>query len=171
MNCRRVAAAACVGCLLMPSVILQAVGFFSPYWVKQDSTSNCFRGVYSTVNCDDTIEGLGDTILGLEATGLFLMALTVLVSMCSICCMEGELEHNGNEKKCCVKFGICLTMLYFVAGFIGFLGSAFVFDGYNDNDKGWGLYVSMAGSGYVVLIFIRVCKKKEIDASTSALLN
>lgn len=41
----------------MPSIILQTIGFFSPYWIKNDATSDCFRGVWYNVGCQDNVEG------------------------------------------------------------------------------------------------------------------
>ncbi|XP_062609273.1 uncharacterized protein LOC134271023 isoform X2 [Saccostrea cucullata] len=48
----------CLTCLLAPSLLLQATGFYSPYWIKHNSTSDCFRGIILSVNCNETIEGI-----------------------------------------------------------------------------------------------------------------
>lgn len=47
----------CIICLLLPSVVLQSCGFFSPYWIKHNSTTECFRGVVYNMGCPDNVEG------------------------------------------------------------------------------------------------------------------
>lgn len=42
---------------LLPSISLQGCGLFSPYWIKNDATSDCYRGVVYNVDCPDNVEG------------------------------------------------------------------------------------------------------------------
>lgn len=41
---------------LLPSISLQGCGLFSPYWIKNDATSDCYRGVVYNVDCPDNVE-------------------------------------------------------------------------------------------------------------------
>lgn len=42
---------------VLPNLLLQTIGFFSPYWIKNDTTTECFRGVVYNVNCPNNVEG------------------------------------------------------------------------------------------------------------------
>jgi hypothetical protein len=44
-------------CLLLLPCWLHACGFFSPYWIKHNSTSNCYRGVIFNKGCPDNTPG------------------------------------------------------------------------------------------------------------------
>lgn len=36
---------------------MQSFGFISPYWIKHNATSECFRGVVRNSKCPDNVEG------------------------------------------------------------------------------------------------------------------
>ncbi|XP_062576296.1 uncharacterized protein LOC134238195 [Saccostrea cucullata] len=145
----------CLTCLLIPSHLLQATGFFFPYWIKHNSTSDCFRGIaFNTANCNGTIEeGLGTTALGLQATAFIIIALTTAVIMYSICCNKDGLVKVG----CCTKFGVGVLCLYPAAGIIGFAGCMLVASDYKDHEKGFSFYLSLAASCYVMLLSLVFC--------------
>lgn len=48
----------CLIVLFLPSSVLHICGFFSPYWVNEKSSFECFSGVLYTVNCPDNIVSL-----------------------------------------------------------------------------------------------------------------
>ncbi|XP_062609272.1 uncharacterized protein LOC134271023 isoform X1 [Saccostrea cucullata] len=144
----------CLTCLLAPSLLLQATGFYSPYWIKHNSTSDCFRGIILSVNCNETIEaGLGTTAICLEITAFLIIALTTGVIMYSICCNKDGLYNAG----CCTKCGVGVLCLYPAAGIIGFAGCMLVASNYRDHEKGWSFYISLAASCYVMLLSLVFC--------------
>ncbi|XP_061177659.1 uncharacterized protein LOC133186424 isoform X1 [Saccostrea echinata] len=153
MSSESVVLVCCFGCLLLPGLVLQTTGFFSPYWIKQNSTTDCFRGIFLTVNCEDTIKGLGTTVFGLQATALVIIALTTGVIMYSICCNKDGVGDVG----CCTKCGVCVLCLYPAAGIIGFAGCMLVIKDYKDHEKGWSFYLSLATSCYVMLKSLVFC--------------
>lgn len=57
MVSKSVADACSIICLLSPSIVLQSCGFFSPFWIKHNATSTCYRGVIYNVGCPDNVEG------------------------------------------------------------------------------------------------------------------
>ncbi|XP_061177661.1 uncharacterized protein LOC133186425 [Saccostrea echinata] len=154
MSSESVAVVCCLSCLLLPSVVLQTSGFFSPYWIKQNSTTDCFRGIFSTVDCDDSIKGLGATILGLQSSALIIIALTTVVLLYTVCRNKDD-EEDGTGF--CDKFGLCLTFLYPVAGIISFAGCMLVVSNYKNHEKGWGFYLCLAASCYVMIEIIICC--------------
>ncbi|XP_061177660.1 uncharacterized protein LOC133186424 isoform X2 [Saccostrea echinata] len=170
MSSESVVLVCCFGCLLLPGLVLQTTGFFSPYWIKQNSTTDCFRGIFLTVNCEDTIKGLGSTILGLQTTALIVIVLTTAVLIYTICCNKDDNEDD-DDVGCCAKFGVCLLCLYPVAGIIGFAGCMVVITDYKDYEKGWGFYLCLAASCYVMLETIfcccALCKYARSDKDTN----
>lgn len=42
---------------VLPNLLLQTIGFFSPYWIKNETTTECYRGVVYNVNCPNNVEG------------------------------------------------------------------------------------------------------------------
>lgn len=44
-------------CCVLPNLLLQTIGFFSPYWIKYDTTTECYRGVVYNVDCPNNVEG------------------------------------------------------------------------------------------------------------------
>ncbi|XP_062622137.1 uncharacterized protein LOC134283653, partial [Saccostrea cucullata] len=99
---------------------------------------------------------LGTTILGLQTTALIVIALTTAVLLYTICCNKDD-DDDDDDVGCCTKCGVCLLCLYPVAGIIGFAGCMVVFADYKDYEKGWGLYLCLAASCYVMLETIICC--------------
>ncbi|XP_062576284.1 uncharacterized protein LOC134238187 [Saccostrea cucullata] len=152
MRSASAASVCCLSCLLLPGVVLQTTGFFSPYWIKQNSTSDCFRGILYTVNCDESIKGLGPTVLGCQTTALIIIALSTIVLLYTLCYSK---DDQQNSLGCYHKFGLCFICLYPLSGIISFSGCMFVVTNYNNHEKSWGFHLSLAASCYVVLeIFI-----------------
>ncbi|XP_048765271.1 uncharacterized protein LOC125673050 isoform X1 [Ostrea edulis] len=146
----------CFCCLVLPSVVLQTCGFFSPFWIKHNSTTDCFLGVVYNKDCPDDTKGLGSAVLGLQATAFTIIALTTVISICFICCNNDD-EDDDDDVGCCAKFGVCLICLYPVAGIIGFAGCMVVVADYGDHDKGWSFYLCLVASCYVILEMIFCC--------------
>lgn len=51
------AAACCLSLLLLPAIVLQTCAFFSPYWIKNNATSECVRGLIYNSDCSGDVAG------------------------------------------------------------------------------------------------------------------
>nr|XP_022290262.1 uncharacterized protein LOC111101900 [Crassostrea virginica] len=156
----------CYLIFLLPSVVLQSSSFCSPYWINyksDNSTAECFRGVFYNSGCSLGVQWLGATVFGLQATSFAIIFLTTLASIRFICCNRND---DDDDVGCCDIFGGCMLCLYPVAGIIGFSGCMVVVADFGDYDKGWAFYVSLTASCYVILQLILccclLCKKKRI---------
>lgn len=148
----------CIICLLLPSVVLQSCGFFSPYWIKHNSTTECFRGVVYNMGCPDNVEGLGAAVLGLQVTSFVIIVLTSISTIYFICCNSSDDDDDDDETGCCTILGGCMVCLYPVAGVLGFSGCMVVVANFGDHDKGWAFFLCLAASCYVILeMFLCYC--------------
>lgn len=92
------AAACCLSLLLLPAIVLQTCAVFSPYWIKNNSTSECFRGLFYNSDCPDDVAGLGAAILGLQVIFFLLIFLTTVSSVYLFCC-----KGKDSDEGCCAK--------------------------------------------------------------------
>ncbi|XP_022289501.2 uncharacterized protein LOC111101339 [Crassostrea virginica] len=173
MGSESVLVGCCISCLLLPSIVLQSCGFFSPYWIyykSDNSTTECFRGVLYNRGCSDDVKGLGATILGLQATSFAIIVSTTLACIGFICCNRND-DDDDDDVGCCAMLGGCMLCLYPVAGIIGFSGCMVVVADFGDHDKGWAFYVSLSASCYVIVQLMicccLLCKKKKEDGGSS----
>ncbi|XP_062585254.1 uncharacterized protein LOC134246925 [Saccostrea cucullata] len=82
------------------------------------------------------------------------MALSTFVLLYTLCCNK---DDQQNSVGCCHKFGLCFICLYPVSGIISFSGCMFVVANYKNQEKGWGFYLSLAASCYIVLEIFVCC--------------
>eukprot|EP00105_Crassostrea_gigas_P012589 XP_011428633.1 PREDICTED: uncharacterized protein LOC105329147 isoform X1 [Crassostrea gigas] len=156
MGSESVTAVCCLICLLLPSTVMQSFGFISPYWIKHNATSECFRGVVRNSKCPDNVEGLGAAVYGLQTTSFVIIALTSISAVYLICCSSDD----GDKDEVAGSFALfvgCLVCLYPVAGILGFSGCMAVVANFGDHDKGWAFYLCLAASCYVILEIVLCC--------------
>lgn len=60
---------------------MQSFGFISPYWIKHNATSECFRGVVRNSECPDNVEGRNILIIFQNEQNMTL--LYIAIEFCS----------------------------------------------------------------------------------------
>lgn len=136
------AAACCLSLLLLPAIVLQTCAFFSPYWIKNNATSECFRGLLYNADCPDDVAGLGAAILRLQVIFFLLIFLTTVYLFS---CKIKDSDEGG-----CAK--ICGTVCCFrlLSGILGVLVCMVIVADYGDHDKGWAFYFSLLAACCVI---------------------
>lgn len=150
---------------VLPNLLLQTIGFFSPYWIKNDTTTECYRGVVYNVNCPNNVEGLGNAVIGLQATFLAIIVITAISSPFLLC---------SKDESECSNFVRWWFLVYLISGVLGFTGCMIVV--YNFNNYRWSFYLCLVASCFVMLQMV-VCEnmrkereKKEKEERTRRLL-
>ncbi|XP_078316926.1 uncharacterized protein LOC144620381 isoform X1 [Crassostrea virginica] len=148
-----------VGCLLilfLISFVLQFCGTCSPYWIKDNNgTSDCFRGVVYNQGCPDGTEGLGDTILKLQITSFGILILVAIYCICFFSCARC-IDDDDDEGSCVKSLNVAI-FLYLVTGVLGLIGCILAFVNFEDNTKGWSLFVSLAAACIEIVNAILFC--------------
>lgn len=125
------AAACCLSLFLLPAIVLQTCAFFSPYWIKNNATSECVRGLIYNSDCSGDVAGLGAAILGLQVIFFLLILLTTVSSVYLFCC-----KGKDSDEGCCSKICGTVCCLRSLSGIFGFSGCMVIVADYGDHDKG-----------------------------------
>ncbi|XP_078316931.1 uncharacterized protein LOC144620381 isoform X2 [Crassostrea virginica] len=128
-----------VGCLLilfLISFVLQFCGTCSPYWIKDNNgTSDCFRGVVYNQGCPDGTEAI----------------YCICFFSCARC-----IDDDDDEGSCVKSLNVAI-FLYLVTGVLGLIGCILAFVNFEDNTKGWSLFVSLAAACIEIVNAILFC--------------
>lgn len=156
------AAACCLSLLLLPAIVLQTCAFFSPYWIKNNATSECFRGLIYNSDCSGDVAGLGAAILGLQVIFFLFILLTTVSSVYLFCC-----KGKDSDEGCCSKICGTVCCLRSLSGIFGFSGCMVIVADYEDHDKGWAFYFSLLAACCVIAETLLCCCASIVHATRS----
>ncbi|XP_060070877.1 uncharacterized protein LOC132550806 [Ylistrum balloti] len=151
--------------------LLQAIGFFSPYWVKWKECDAQGLFTFSTSNsaneCVKNGEYISPAALGLQASSLtiYLMFWTIL------CCIG---KDKDEEFDCYKLYGGCFILLYPIAGILSIAGCVVMGNiDVSEFSFGWSYILCLTSGIYVIMPVVVACgcickAMKESDENVSS---